>query len=279
MMPAEWIKQHLAGSDPQHAIARTEMIRESGLTEGALDDALERLYNQGIVNRVHILREGLHQVYYWLTGATLKTVPWQTRLPGSSTTPRRAPQRLASASKEQAMPQDPPAAGKSRGRLMLEYLAEHGRATGKQLCIASGAESVTSYLSGPIKRGHVLVSESGDNRHGKTYQVAPGVTREVLLADARCKNIPPHKLAEMAEQRHEPPAPQSNVVEFKRETAQAAVQQELPERGMTAHDICVDPDGQLVIQLPGKVRMVFPAPDTKRIKAYLAAIDLESLCA
>jgi len=165
-----------------------------------------------------------------------------------------------------------PREGKSRARVMLEYLAEHGQATNAKLIEISGATSVKPFIKNRINQGLII-------KDGLIYRLADGVTPELLLEDRRLTNLPPPviKPEKQQEQNH---LQESNVLEFKRaEEVQQVTPQDLPERGMTTHDVCVDADGQLVIQLPGKVRMVFPAPDTKRIKAYLAAIDLEALCA
>lgn len=43
------------------------------------------------------------------------------------------------------------------------------------------------------------------------------------------------------------------------------------------HNVFIDGTGQLVIQHPGRAHILFPLPDTIRIKKLLTAIDLESL--
>lgn len=88
-----------------------------------------------------------------------------------------------------------------------------------------------------------------------------------------------------AEKSAEPPVSESsNVHEFKRRDAAntdkpvSDTDKSEPDRYYTAHQVFVDATGQLIIQQPGMVRMVFPAPDTRRIQKLLLAIDLESLC-
>ena len=274
----------MAGHDSRNPMPFDALVEISGLQPATLQMMLEQMFSTvpAPINRAEITRNGVSQFYYWPTGVVntvdfsiSKNRPYFPPYRSNESVPEKKP---VQPQEETAMPEE-----KSRARIMLEYLADHGSATDKELCesTGSGAESVKAYLIGPIKRGHVIVEKMGPHRRaGNMYRVAPGVSREELFADARKKNVPPHKHAEAAVQRQEQPEQQFNVVEFKRsEPAQEVTHEDLPERGMTTRDVCVDADGQLVIQLPGKVRMVFPAPDTKRIKAYLAAIDLEALCA
>lgn len=290
-MGAKKIIAMMAGHDSKNPMSFEALVAESGLMPATLQMMLDQMFSTipAQINRAEITRNGVSQFYYWPTGV-VNAVDFSI----SKNRPYFPPYRRSENAPEQKAEQPQqeismqPTEEKSRARIMLEYLADHGRATGKELCVSTGTESVKPYLIGPIKRGHVLVEKLGPQRRdGNVYRVAPGVSREELLADGRRKNIPPHKHSEAVSQIHatpeqhlQQPEQQSNVVEFKRtEAAQEVTEQDLPERGMTTHDVCVDADGQLVIQLPGKVRMVFPAPDTKRIKAYLDAIDLEALCA
>jgi hypothetical protein len=117
----------------------------------------------------------------------------------TATTTVNTDKTVSDTQKSASIAQQPPEkvqfkTAKSNARVMLEYLAYHGTATGQELCQLCEVESVGSYLGGPIKRGHLLVEKLGQtSRTGNRYTVAPGITRDELLADGRIKNVPPHK--------------------------------------------------------------------------------------
>jgi len=282
-MEAKKIIAFMAGYDSRNPMPFDALVEASGLQPATLQMMLDQMFNSipTLINRAEHTKGGKTQVVYWPTGikpqdgifkwtnnslSYLFKSPANTQPPRRSEQPRKAPEQPHQ--QENVMPRE----GKSRARVMLEYLAEHGQATNAKLIEISGATSVKPFIKNRINQGLII-------KDGLIYRLADGVTPELLLEDRRLTNLPPPviKPEKQQEQNH---LQESNVLEFKRaEEVQQVTPQDLPERGMTTHDVCVDADGQLVIQLPGKVRMVFPAPDTKRIKAYLAAIDLEALCA
>ena len=285
-MGAKKIIAMMAGHDSKNPMSFEALVAESGLMPATLQMMLDQMFSTipAQINRAEITRNGVSQFYYWPTGV-VNAVDFSISKNRPYFPPFRRSEKAQELKAEQHQQETAmPAPEKSRARIMLEYLADHGHATGKELCVSTGTESVKPYLIGPIKRGHILVEKLGPQiRDGNVYRVAPGISRDELLADGRKKNIPPHKQAEAVAQFSATPAQhtqqsesQTNVVEFKR--AEAAPQEEEPAREYTSQDVFLDAAGQLNIRLPGKVRMVFPVPDTKRIKAFLSAVDLEALC-
>ncbi len=54
---------------------------------------------------------------------------------------------------------------------------------------------------------------------------------------------------------------------------------DIQERAFDAQSVMIDGTGRLIIAMPGVLKMVFPATDTRRIQKLFLAIDLDSLCA
>jgi hypothetical protein len=198
-MEPEKILSLLAGHDSRKPMPFDELVKASGVDPAELEPILDAMFHRvpALINRAEITKANKTQLMYWPTGV-IERFEWKSlsinpkKRPTFPSASRRDEMKPAQPKEENEMPKtkqrrEPRWAGKGCGRVFLEYLAEHGTATGQELCaLTDKAESVGSYLVGPIKRGHVLVERLGPNaRSGNRYTVAPGVTREMLLTDGR----------------------------------------------------------------------------------------------
>jgi hypothetical protein len=294
-MEAEKILALLDGRDSRNQMPFDELVLVSGIDPSSCSRMLDAMFHRvpALVNRAQITRADKTQMVYWPTGVIEKfdqkvvdQRSWNQRvaMKAAEAAPYRRdetkpaqPKQENEMAKTKQRPQ-PKLTGKSCGRIFLEYLAEHNTATGKELCALTGqAESVGAYLTGPIKRGHVIVERLGQSvRSGNRYTVAPGITREMLLADARKKNVPPHEYKAMQEAAAEEPIKSSEAtpeVESNLQSETANTQPENADKPVSTADIPA-PAAYTMQSLIEQLQTLLPQHVTLVLDR--ASIDIES---
>ena len=283
MTTSHTILDMLKGCDSRKPMPLDTLLTKCGIDHDQLLDLLDVMFQTipAQINCAEITRGGKTQKVYWPTGvieAPMTGHAGREFLRQNWKINRTAAEGAIKAAKpaqltKETPPMDTP---KTKTSIILEMLADRQKVSARELCIAAETQSVAPFVKVHMKRGQILRTE--ETVAGSIlayYSIAPGETLATLQTDHRKHNIPPHlqKLQPL-----EKPAA-SNVHELKRpETPKPANEPKILDV-IVSQQIYVDTDGQLTILLPGAGRVVFPAIDTRNIKHYLTAVDLDALTA
>ena len=286
----------LAGHDSKRPMAFDDIVAASGLQAETVQMLMDHLFHSvpSAVNRAEITRYGKTQMFYWPTGVVvsfkgdqkaafqyIRQKMWNARQaqpPRMQHTPPTA--QIANRMAEKAVNQ-------MEGILNMDTPMD---TQGRQPVTSKHLLDAVAATPGIERKAimQLLVYGDGSNKKQVEKMISNAIQQKAIRQDALNHLYLGEKIAAGHSAPHKAPNPQpetakpveqaSNIREFKRPEQPEAENTE-PAREFTAQNVFVDATGQLNIQLPGKVRMVFPAPDTRRIKAFLNAVDLESLCA
>ena len=163
----EHILSILKNCDSQNPMTFFNLGQKVGIGALALFKITNEMYDSRIINRCTVTRDGVTQVMLWPTGMVSAAGFKALAIP-----PKKQEQQTMQTEK-------------SKARVMIEMIAERGKATGKELMAASGASGVKPFVKTYLERG--LIEISGDISE-RSYALAPGVTPEQLLHDGRGKS-------------------------------------------------------------------------------------------
>ncbi|ARO88145.1 hypothetical protein EBAPG3_010365 [Nitrosospira lacus] len=174
----------LNGRSAQLPMSFGELTEKTGIPALPLMEVLQDLFDARAINRATITRDCLTYVVVWPTGMPAKMSFKQftinpKKLISAEYKPTAQADNSIPQSEEHIM--EPV---KNKAQVILELLAERGKATGRELIAASHASSVRPFIKNHIDLGLIVVDGDYSN---KIYSLAPGVTREELLSDRRRK--------------------------------------------------------------------------------------------
>jgi hypothetical protein len=172
-MLAEQILPMLAGCSGQKPMAFNTLLVNTGMQPDALEAALEALYDQRKINRAMHTKDGVSQWNVWPTGV-LAFLPYGRKTERVAPTPPRRDETKVTLTKiEEPYMTTEKTEEKSRTLRVLEYIEANPGCRNKEMEIALGFSSPTSYLTDHVKRGKVIRTFKS---RGGAYQLAEGLT-------------------------------------------------------------------------------------------------------
>lgn len=185
-MSADRILSLMKNCDSKNPMSLRVLSKKTGMDIGELHPVIQEMYDTRGINRCVVTKDGITDLMFWPTGVVSK-LDFKNLL-RNYTTKKTELQEKPVVKNE-----------KSKGRIMLEIIANKGTASSKELLAASGASAVKPFIQGYFDRG---LLESSGAWNNKTYALAPGVTPEQLLSGGKRESVTKAAPAKRSEPQH-----------------------------------------------------------------------------
>lgn len=297
-MAQQKILEVLDGIKPANPMAFEVIAYKLGLSASVLEKNLDDMCQQrpAPIERTSIKRGGKEQYYYWPTGVVshqktekpAEPKPQAAAISTAQASGARVNSPVSTSSIATSMadkaivnmekptmtkPQAAPLA-KSKIGIMLDLIIQ-GRVSYQALKEAANEASPRSFLQPYIDKKLIIVI---DTENGREFELAPGVTKVDLMRRPLVKPEPAAKKTAapkpvVKESLTTEPAPAPAPV-----TDDTALKSTLSD-ALCAGQFSITPDGEILILQNGFIQHQYSLETALRLKRFLNAIDLESLCA